>query len=68
MYHNGRKVWYAVCIGDDVDHGTGSYNKKEAIKIANLYKKEECYKGDRIYIALVDRLNDFTIDIIPIQE
>lgn len=60
MYHNGRKVWYAVLRdNEDNDHSTGSFVKREAIRIARQYRKE----GDlEAHIALIDPQDDFCID------
>lgn len=62
MYHNGHKVWYAVMRDhEDNDHGTGSFNKREAIRMARQYRQQ----GDTdAYIALIDPEDDFCIDEI----
>lgn len=54
------RVWYAVlCDRDDTDHGTGSYDREEAIRMAREYRRQ----GDtEAYIALIDPEDDYCID------
>ena len=60
MYINGKKVWYAVMMdNEDTDHGTGSFNKREAVKKAKWYR-ENGYPD--AYIALIDPEEDFCFD------
>lgn len=62
MYYNGSKVWYAVMMdNEDTDHGTGSFVKREAIKMAKKYRKNG-YKD--AYIAVIIQEDDFCIDEI----
>ncbi len=51
------KRWYAVTHGDDLDYGTGSHNKREAIKIAN--KMHRNYPGEQIRIVYCRDDSDF---------
>ena len=68
-YHNGHLVWYAVCIGkDDNDHGYGSYNKREAVKMANEFKRDTMRAGQQIRIDVVDPDDDFCLREIIIRE
>lgn len=62
MYHNGHKVWYAVMRDhEDTDHGTGSFSKREAIRLAKQYRKD----GDpEAFVALIEPEDDFCIDEI----
>lgn len=58
--HNGHKVWYAVLIdNEDNDHGTGSYRKDEAIRMARKYRKQGYPDA---HIALIDPEDDYCID------
>lgn len=62
MYHNGRLVWYAVCRdNEDTDHGTGSFNRRAAIRLARQYR-EDGYQD--AHIVAVDPADDFCLDII----
>ena len=70
MYHNGHLIWYAVAVyrpGDYVDHGTGSYNKRDALRMANNYKRNPMYDGYTIQIDIVDPKDDYTIDTLTIR-
>jgi len=63
------KKFYAVQIGNhDTDCGTGSTIKREAIKMANKYKRNPAYDGEMIRLAVCSTDDDFVTDIIVIRE
>lgn len=54
-----KKLWYAVLIDDsDNDHGTGSFDKAEALKIAKTMSAKK--------IAVIDPKDDFCLDVIDL--
>lgn len=57
-----KKVWYAVMRdNEDTDHGYGSFDLENAIKMANDMRKD----GDAdAYIAVIDPEDDFCLDEI----
>ena len=62
MYHNGHLVWYAVMVGkDDTDHGCGSYNKRHALAMARILRRQGC---NSVYIAVIDPADDHCIAVI----
>lgn len=60
------KKWYAVQNGDDYDQGYGSSNKREAVKMANVLKRDHRYDGEEIRIAVIE--NDECVDEIIVRE
>jgi hypothetical protein len=62
------KKFYAVQVGTNYDCDNGSYNKKEAMKIANSYKKNSYYDGDEIRIAVCINDCDDVIEEIIVRE
>lgn len=64
MRHNGVNVWYAIIRdNDDADHGTGSHNKRDALR--ELKKLQKSGFPDA-YIAIIDPRDDFCIDTIRV--
>lgn len=60
--HNGHKVWYAVCYDrEDNDHGTGSFDKKEALRMARDLRNDGYPEA---YVVVVDPDDDFALDEI----
>lgn len=61
-----KKLWYAVLRDrEDTDHGTGSFDHAEAIRMA----KELHDNGDlQAYIAVVDPDDDFCLEEISAEE
>lgn len=62
------KKFYAVQIGCDNDCGTGSTVKREAIKMANAYKRIPRYDGEEIRIAVCSTESDDVTEEIIIRE
>jgi len=62
------KKFYAVQIGYDNDCGTGSTVKREAIKMANEYKRNPHYDGLQIRIAVCSTESDDVTEEIIIRE
>ena len=58
------KKWYAVQVDDYDAWDIGSHNKREAIKIANRYKKNHSYDGKKIKIAMIVNNNYCESEII----
>ena len=62
------KKFYAVQAGDNFDCGTGSTVKREAIKMANAYKRDERYAGMEIRIAVCSEDSDYVTEEIIVRE
>lgn len=59
-----KRIWYAVVLDpEDIDWGTGSFDKDEAIRMCLDYREDEDYKD--AYIAVIDDGPDpVCIDVI----
>lgn len=54
------RVWYAVQLdSEDTDHGTGSFDREEAICMARKYRASGYPEA---YIAMIDTKDDYCID------
>lgn len=54
------RVWYAVQLdSEDTDHGTGSFDREEAICMARKYRAAGYSEA---YIAMIDTKDDYCID------
>lgn len=60
------RVWYAVCVDRDVDHGIGSTRKREAYKMARAAHRY--HPDSRVEIAVVDSKDDFCLDVITVYD
>lgn len=60
------KKWYAVQHGDNYEWDNGSSIKREAIKMANVIKRNHEFDGKEIRIAIIE--NDTCVDEIIIRE
>ena len=57
-----KKIWYAVLRDNErTDHSTGSFRKREAIKMARQLRKDGYPEA---YIAVLDDETDYCYDEI----
>lgn len=62
------KKFYAVQVGYDCDCGYGSTVKREAIKMANAFKRDHRYDGEEIRIAVCTTDSDYVFSEIIVRE
>lgn len=55
-----NRIWYAVqCDSEDIDHGTGSFDREEAIRMAREYRASGYPDA---FVALIDTKDDYCIE------
>lgn len=60
------KKWYAVVIDDSGDYGTGSSNKRDAMRMAKREAKANPHS--KVEIVVTNEDDDYCIDSITVQE
>lgn len=55
-------IWYAEMMGnEDTDHGTGTFDKAEALEWLEEMREEG---NENAYIAVIDDTDDFCLETI----